>query len=55
MALYRKAYKTHFARIRGGSMTREEFDLWKAEATEKRGLAESSELDFGEYAAWLKV
>jgi hypothetical protein len=54
MALYRKAYKTHFARIKSGSMTREEFDLWKAEATEKRKLAESSKLDFNEYAAWLK-
>ena len=26
MALYRKAYKTHFARIRSGNMTREQFE-----------------------------
>lgn len=54
MALYRKAYKTHFARIRSGNMTREEFDRWKAEAADKRRLAESGKLDFDEYATWLK-
>lgn len=54
MALYRKAYKTHFARIRSGNMTREEFDRWKAEAADQRRLAESGKLDFDEYATWLK-
>ncbi len=54
MALYRKAYKTHFARIRSGAMTRDEFEVWKAEAAQKRLLAENGEMDFEEYALWLK-
>ena len=54
MALYRKAYKTHFARIRSGTMTREQFEAWKAEATDKRQEVESGILDMDEYATWLK-
>ena len=54
MALYRKAYKTHFARIRSGTMTREQFDAWKDEATAKRQQVESGVLDMDEYATWLK-
>lgn len=54
MAVYRKAYKTHFARIRSGKMTQDQFDLWKSEATENRQLVESGSLDFDKYAAWLK-
>lgn len=53
-ALYRKAYKTHYARIGAGNMTREGFDLWKTEAAEKCKLAEAGELDFEKYTAWLK-
>ena len=54
MALYRKAYKTHFARIRTGAMTKEEFDVWKGEATVKRLLVESGDMSLDEYAVWLK-
>ena len=54
MALYRKAYKTHFARIRSGTMTREQFDAWKDEATAKRLEVESGTLDMDDYATWLK-
>ena len=54
MALYRKAYKTHFARIRSGTMTREEFDTWKNEATAKRQEVECGTLELEIYAAWLK-
>ena len=54
MALYRKAYKTHFARIRSGTMTREQFDAWKDEATAKRQDVETGTLDMDEYAPWLK-
>jgi hypothetical protein len=54
MALYRKAYKTHFARIRSGNMTTEEFDLWKTQAADKRRLAETGNLAFDEYTTWLK-
>lgn len=54
MALYRKAYKTHFARIRSGTMTREEFNMWKDEATAKRLFVESGQMSMDEYAVWLK-
>ena len=54
MALYRKAYKTHFARIRSGAMTRVEFDAWKDEATAKCQEVESGLLDMNAYAIWLK-
>ena len=54
MALYRKAYKTHFARIRSGTMSREQFEAWKGEATSKRQEVESGILDMDEYATWLK-
>jgi len=54
MALYRKAYKTHFARIRTGAMTKEEFDVWKGAATVKRLLVESGDMSLDEYAVWLK-
>ncbi len=53
-ALYRKAYKTHFARTRTGAMTREDFELWKIEASEKRRQAESGALGFIDFALWLK-
>ena len=53
--LYRKAYKTHFARIRTGKMNKEEFDAWKQEAAKKRKQAENDEMDFDEYAKWLKL
>ena len=54
MVLYRKAYKTHFARIRSGTMTREQFDAWKDEATAKRLDVETGILDMDEYATRLK-
>ena len=54
MALYRKAYKTHFARIRSGTMTKEQFDIWKGEATVKRLFVESGDMSLDEYAGWLK-
>ena len=55
MAVYRKAYKTHYARIRSGNMTRDEFNAWKNEATGKREDVEAGRLDFNEYTLWLKL
>jgi len=55
MAVYRKAYKTHYARIRSGNMTRDEFDAWKDEATGKREDVEAGRLDFSDYTLWLKL
>ena len=54
MALYRKAYKTHFARIRSGTMTKEQFDVWKEAANAKRQEVECGTLDMEIFAAWLK-
>ncbi len=54
MALYRKAYKTHFARIRSGLMTKDEFDQWKSEAIDLRTKVASESLDITEYTSWLK-
>jgi len=55
MSLYRRAYKTHFARIRSGKMTKEEFETWKTEATQKKQETETGLPDFDEYAQWLKI
>lgn len=54
MALYRRAYKTHFARVSNGIMGKDAFEQWKADAMEKRRLAEAGEMEFDAYAAWLK-
>ncbi|MDD3417718.1 MAG: DUF6076 domain-containing protein [Lachnospiraceae bacterium] len=55
MTLYRKAYKTHYARIAAGKMTKDDFDAWKAEATTKREQVDSGSLAFEEYTLWLKI
>jgi len=55
IALYRKAYKTHFARIRTEKMTKDDFQDWKKVASEKRKLVENGTLDFDESTKWLKL
>jgi hypothetical protein len=55
MSLYRKAYKTHYARITAGKITKDDFDAWKTEATAKREQVESGDLAFEEYTLWLKI
>jgi len=55
MALYRKAYKMHFACIRTEKMIKAGFDAWKDEATEKRKLTEAGSMNFDDYAQWLKI
>ena len=54
MQIFLELLKTHFARIRSGTMTREQFDAWKDEATAKRQDVETGILDMDEYATWLK-
>ena len=51
---YKKAYKTHNARIRYGLMTREEFKAWSSEAREKRDLCLAGKLSLEEFQAWLE-
>ena len=50
---YKRAYKTHNARIRYGLMTREEFTQWSVEARAKRDLCSAGELPLEEFVDWL--
>ena len=50
---YTKAYKTRNARIRYGTMTREEFEKWSVEARERRDRCLAGLLDFSEFEEWL--
>lgn len=52
-ALYRKAYKTHFSRIRYGIMTKQEFSAWKKEAKEMFKKTVNGEISVGEFAMYL--
>ena len=53
--LYRKAYKTHFARVSRGSMGEDAFEQWKVEAREKLDQVNGGELDAFEFEEWLKL
>lgn len=50
---YTRSYKAHNARIRYGIMTRDEFNIWAAEAREKRDACVAGKLSFEEFVAWL--
>ena len=51
---YRKAYKTHYARVNRGQMSNDEFEAWKVRAQEKRDQAQAGELDMYDYEEWMK-
>ena len=51
---YNRAYKTHNARIRYGTMTREEFNAWTAEAKKHRDACQAGEISLEAFEAWLK-
>ena len=53
--LYRKAYKTHYARFTRGQMSESDLERWKIEAQEKRDLAKDGKMDLFEYEEWLKL
>lgn len=50
---YTKSYKTHNARIRYGTMTREQFAAWSAEARAMRDKCVSGEIPLDELQDWL--
>ena len=52
--LYRKSYKTHYARVQRGQMSEDAFEIWKIQAQEKRDQAKAGELDMYDYEEWLK-
>lgn len=41
LKFYDRAYKTHYARINSGKMTKQEFFLWHQEAKEKDSIINS--------------
>ncbi len=50
---YTKSYKTHNARIRYGTMTREQFAAWSAEARAMRDKCVSGKIPLDEFQDWL--
>lgn len=51
---YNRAYKTHNARIRYGTMTKEEFRTWVAEAKHLRDACLSGNITLDGFMDWLK-
>ena len=51
---YNRAYKTHNARIRYGTMTKDEFRIWAAEAKRLRNACQSGDISLDFFEAWLK-
>ena len=54
MAIYRKSYKTHYARILAEKISKNDFEKWKKEALKKRDSVKSGKLGLEEYSLWLK-
>jgi hypothetical protein len=54
LKFYDRAYKTHYARINSGKMTKQEFFLWHQEAKEKLEMVRANTYDFEEFKIWLK-
>lgn len=54
LQMYNRAYKTHHARLRKGTMTKDGFQLWCDEAKLKLEKARAGELDIGRFQEWLK-
>ena len=50
---YKRAYKTRNARVRAGTMTRDEFNVWVKEAKAKRDACLAEEITLKELIAWL--
>ena len=54
LQIYNRAYKTHHARVRKGTMTKDAFQLWCIEAKRKMEKARSGELDIAQFQEWSK-
>ena len=54
LKFYDRAYKTHYARIKSGRMTQQEFFHWHQEAKEKLEMVRGNSYDFEEFKKWLK-
>ena len=51
---YKRAYKTHYARISYGIITRDEFDAWAAQARSLRDDCIAGTLSMEDYEKWLE-
>lgn len=54
LQIYNRAYKTHHARVRKGTMSKENFQLWCIEAKERMERARAGELDIAQFQKWVK-
>ena len=54
LQIYNRAYKTHHARVRKGTMSRDAFRLWCDEAKLRLERARAGELDIAQFQEWLK-
>ena len=54
LLIYNRAYKTHHARVRKGTMSKEDFVRWYSEAKLRLDKARAGELDVAQFQEWLK-
>ena len=54
LKIYTRAYKTHFARVKKGTMEKDAFTEWCKEAKEKLEQARAGKLDVPTFQEWLK-
>lgn len=55
LKVYTRAYKTHYARVKKGTMSKSDFSKWCAEAKTKLEKARTGELDITDFQKWLKI
>lgn len=51
---YRREYKRHFAWIKAGKITEEEFAAWAKQAKVKKHECDAEKISLNEFKAWLK-
>ena len=51
---YRREYKRHFAWIKAGRISEEQFSAWAKQAKAKKHECDAEKLSLGEFKAWLK-
>lgn len=54
LKFYSRSYKTHYARIKSGKMTKQEFFEWHQDAKEKLEQVRDGKFSFEDYKKWLK-
>lgn len=54
LKIYNRAYKTHFARVKKGTMSKDAFRLWYDEAKSKLAEVRNGNLDISDFQTWLK-